>query len=124
MVSNVSKTMPEETSTFPNTENYVIIPSHWTRPLYRLGQMVKQGQIIGIEYQPPGTKRAHDLGVGWNYTVLPNPIEFEVENVRESDIKLLTASDLQSQIKYQSECAKILTENLSILREQLTEIEP
>ena len=112
--------MSEET----NTLNFLRIPSHWGSPLYRLGQMVKQGRIIGIEYQPPGTRRAYDLGVEWNYTVLPDDQEYDTDSIRESDIRLLTASDLLLEIEHEKQCVKTHQENLSILNEQLAKLQP
>ncbi len=75
--------------------NFLRIPSYWESPKYSLGQMVKQGRIIGIEYQPPGTLRAYELDIGWYYIVLSDPCEYDTDNIRESNIQPLTVSDLR-----------------------------
>jgi hypothetical protein len=117
------KAMPQEASEIINPGNFLRIPSHWESPKYSLGQMVEQGQIIGIEYQPPGTLRAYELGVGWNYTVLLDDQGLDVENIRESSIRQLTVSGLQSEIERQKLIVKIHQKKLSILDEQLAEVQ-
>lgn len=61
-------------------------PEHWQAPKYKLGQQVKQGQIVGVEYHPPGTKRACNFGEGWTYWVLLQEPEEDLEAFRESNI--------------------------------------
>ncbi len=72
--------------------NKITIPNSWTPPLYHLGQRVKQGEITGIEYHPPGTGIAYELGQGWTYIVLPDEYSDYVDMAPESQIELLTPS--------------------------------
>lgn len=78
--------------------NNISFPNHWERPKYSLGQTIKRGQIVGMEYNPPGTRRAHELGKGWSYTVMLDEFEEDVEIIRESAIKLPSTEDLQAEI--------------------------
>ncbi|MEH1908889.1 MAG: hypothetical protein V7L05_20705 [Nostoc sp.] len=66
------------------------IPNSWTPPKYHFGQRVKQGEITGLEYHPPGTQRAYELGQGWSYTVLLDEYSDYVEIYKESQIELPT----------------------------------
>ncbi|MHC5819378.1 MAG: hypothetical protein ACYT04_26740 [Nostoc sp.] len=66
------------------------IPNSWTSPKYHFGQRVKQGEITGLEYHPPGTQRAYELGAGWTYTVLPDEYSDYVEIYKERQIELAT----------------------------------
>lgn len=77
--------------------NTINIPNSWTLPKYHLGQRVKQGEITGLEYNPPGTRRAYELGQGWSYTVLLDDYSGEVEICKERQIELLTPSDLRKE---------------------------
>lgn len=76
-------------------DSKINIPKSWKIPKYQLGQRVKQGEIIGIEYRIPGTNRAYELGIGWVYTVLPNNYSDSVEIIQETEIKLATPESHQ-----------------------------
>ncbi len=93
-------------------------PSHWKTPKYYLGQRVKQGEIVGLEYHPPGTQRAYELGEGWTYVILPTDYSEEVEIKSEHNIELLPPSESNKEIKelidlYQNRIAT-LTEQLEV----------
>lgn len=62
-------------------------PERWQAPKYKLGQQVKQGQIVGVEYHPPGTKQPCRFGEGWSYWIL---VDEDLEAFRESNIEALT----------------------------------
>ncbi|MEH1808492.1 hypothetical protein [Nostoc sp.] len=66
------------------------IPNSWIPPKYYLGQRVKQGEITGLEYHPPGTRRAYELGQGWSYTVLLDDYCDSVDIFKESQVELAT----------------------------------
>ncbi|YAG17022.1 hypothetical protein NSTC745_06407 [Nostoc sp. DSM 114161] len=113
--------MPEETLKIIETGKFLRIPSHWESPKYRLGQMVKLGRIIGVEYQLPATKRAYDLGEGWIYTVLVDDEEYETQNVKESDIEPVSLEQLQAEIERQQTLVALHQKNLAVLLKQLDE---
>ncbi|MEH1777068.1 hypothetical protein [Nostoc sp.] len=103
--------MPEE------TVKTIRIPSHWESPKYHLGQRVKQGEITGMEYHPPGTQRAYELGKGWTYWVLRNELCENVESFREKDISPLTYVELkdkiQAEIEFYTSKVTFLTQELA-----------
>ena len=75
--------------------NTINFPNNWTLPKYHFGQRVKQGEITGLEYNPPGTRRAYELGEGWSYTVLADDYSGEVEIFKERQIELATLESQQ-----------------------------
>jgi hypothetical protein len=81
--------MPEDTPQIIAQKSCIRLPSHWDLPKYHFGQRVKQGEITGMEYHPPGTQRAYELGKGWTYWVLRNELCENVESFREKDISPL-----------------------------------
>ncbi|WP_375495381.1 hypothetical protein [uncultured Nostoc sp.] len=101
----------------------ISFPNHWESPKYQLGQLVKQGRIIGVEYQAPGTTRAYDLSKGWIYSVLIDDLGYDTENVLESDIKPPSLEQLEAEIDYEKSLAEIHLENCSVLTKQLLEVE-
>ncbi len=54
---------------------------------YHLGQQTNQGQIVGIIYHPPGTKRAFESGEQWTYFVLADDQADEIDSYLELEIK-------------------------------------
>lgn len=99
--------------------NNIQFPDHWKAPKYKLGQQVKQGQIVGVEYYPPLTKRALDGGEGWNYWVLIHEMEDYAESFREADIEPLTTFELQTIIDKRSSFIQVYQNNIAALVEQL-----
>lgn len=127
--------MPEDTPEIIAEQSKIRFPSHWKKPKYQLGQLVKRaeslsrgscisglfktGRIIGIEYQPPGTRRAFDLGAGWLYSVLLDDLGYDTENLKESEIEPSSLKDLQAKIEYEKSLLLIHQKNLATLMEQL-----
>ncbi|MFN6474352.1 MAG: HNH endonuclease [Nostoc sp. SerVER01] len=111
--------MPEDTPEIITQKSCIRFPSHWKKPKYQLGDLVKQGRIIGVEYQSLGTRRAYELGSGWIYSVLLDDQVYDTENIKESDIKLPTLEALQAEIEYEKSLLLIHQENLHILTEQV-----
>ncbi|MDZ8240573.1 MAG: hypothetical protein RMZ69_26055 [Nostoc sp. ChiQUE01a] len=109
--------MSEQTSITIN------IPNHWKTPKYSLGQLVKHGQIIGIEYQPPGTRRAYDLGEGWYYSVLINEQEYDVENLKESDIQPPSREKIDAKIDELKALIEFHQSSAAFLSKQLEKVE-
>jgi hypothetical protein len=108
--------MPQETLQTIAEQSKICFPSHWKKPKYHLGQGVHQGEIIGLEYHPPGTRRAYDLGEGWTYTLLIDEYSNDVELCTEREIKPLEPSELREEVQtlidlYQSKITA-LTEQL------------
>jgi len=87
--------MPEETPEIIAEQSKIRFPSHWTKPKYHFGQRVKQGEINGLEYHPPGTRRAYELGEGWSYTVVADDYSGEAEIYKERQIELPTQESQQ-----------------------------
>ena len=74
------------------------IPSSWEQPLYKLGQRVEQGEIIGILYYPEGTILAREYGSGWRYDLLSSGIHENLQQLDESSIKPLSHLEIQAVI--------------------------
>lgn len=108
--------MPEE------TVKVIHIPGHWSPPKYYFGQLVKQGRIIGLEYQPPETKRGYELKQRWTYSILMDD-EYEVECFPESSIEPASPQDLRRQIAYQKNLIDVRQKNLTAFQELLQEIQ-
>jgi hypothetical protein len=111
--------MPEDTPLIIAEQSKICFPSHWTKPKYYLGQIVKQGRIIGVEYQAPGTARAFGLGKGWIYSVLLDDLGYDAENIFESEIEPPSTEDLRAEITYEKSIIEIHQKNLEYLDEQL-----
>lgn len=95
--------------------NTIRIPKNWIPPKYHLGQRVKQGEITGLEYNPPGTRRAYELGIGWSYTVVADDYSGEVEIFKERQIELATTQsreEIQELIDLHQSRITALTEQL------------
>lgn len=105
------------------TAKTILIPGHWESPKYSLGLMVKRGQIIGIEYHPPGTRIAYELGKGWSYTVMLDEFEEDTEITRESDIKPASSEQLQAKINSLRNLIDACQSNIAILTQQLEEVQ-
>ena len=89
------------------------MPSTWGLPLYLLGQFIKQGQIIGVNYYPPGTPAAKEYEEeGWSYLVMPSMDSDILLHLSESEIKSCLPDQacafLQTEIdKHQSKVAAL-----------------
>ncbi|MEH1777093.1 hypothetical protein [Nostoc sp.] len=106
--------------TLPQKQLSTFIPSDWTPPKYHLGQRVKQGQITGVEYHPPRTQIAYELGIGWVYWVLRNELCEAAESFTEEDIKPLTAQELEEKIQAEIE---FHASKVTALAKQLKEVQ-
>ena len=98
---------------------HITIPSTWTPPKYRFGQLVKQGEIVGMEYYPLETNRTqyrNQHGKGWMYSVLPSPCSCDTETFGESSIKPLTPEELHALIALE---IKSHATRVAALKEQL-----
>lgn len=114
--------MPEDTPEIIAQKSCIRFPSHWPRPKYHFGQLVKQGRIIGIEYQSPGTRRAFDLGLGWIYAVLLDDQGYDTDQLKESEIELASLEELENEINYEKSLVEIHQSNKAALTEQLFEV--
>jgi len=95
--------MPEDTPEIIAEQSKIRFPSHWPQPKYHLGQRVKQGEIVGVEYYQPKTLRGYEEGAGWSYWVLRNDLSDQAEAMRESNIQPLKTSELQEEIQAEIE---------------------
>lgn len=114
--------MPEDTPQIIAEKSCIRFPSHWPQPKYHLGQLVKKGRIIGIEYQSPGTRRAFDLGKGWIYAVLLDDQGYDTDQLKESEIELPSLEKLENEINYEKSLVEIHQKNLVVLDEQLSQV--
>ncbi|HAX76189.1 MAG TPA: hypothetical protein DCY88_10215 [Cyanobacteria bacterium UBA11372] len=103
--------------------NNISFPNHWDCPKYYLGQTIKRGQIVGMEYNSPGTRRAYELGKGWFYTVMLDELEDDVEIIKESAIKLPSIEDLQAEIDSLKALIETYQNNMATLTQQLKQVQ-
>lgn len=101
----------------------ISFPNHWEYPKYHLGQTIKQGQIVGMEYYSLGTRQAYELGKGWFYTVMLDELEDDVEIIKESAIKLPSVEDLQSEIDSLQALIETYQNNIATLTQQLKQVQ-
>ncbi|MCG6138764.1 MAG: hypothetical protein MET45_29920 [Nostoc sp. LLA-1] len=47
----------------------IAVPDYWKRPKYSLGQRIKQGIIVGIQYRLPDDSLAECSEGYWHYIV-------------------------------------------------------
>ncbi len=107
--------MPEETPEIIVEKSCIRFPSHWKKPKYHLGQRVKQGEIVGLEYHRPGTLIAHELDEGWTYWVCRDEMSESAESCTESQIKPLSPTEIKEEIQaeidlYQNRIATLILE--------------
>lgn len=103
------------------SQQTIVIPEEWTSPKYQLGQWIKQGLIVGIEYCLPDSLRGKRYGEGWVYWVMSHEDSEETETMREESIRPLTPADLHEMIQkevdaHSSKLAK-LNEQLKLVEE-------
>lgn len=103
--------------------NNIQFPDDWKKPIFKLGQHVKQGQIVGIEYHPPGTMRAYKYGEGWDYWVIVHELEDYIENFREESLEPLTAAELQASIDKRRNLIETYQKRIAAIRDQMKEVE-
>lgn len=107
--------MPEETPEIIAEQSKVRFPKHWRSPKYHLGQQMKQGQIVGIEYHPPGTKRASIFGENWTYCLLLDYQDSEVEIFTEPHLQPLSPEELQEKIESKKALIEVYQNNIAAL---------
>ncbi|MFN6537933.1 MAG: hypothetical protein RM021_016385 [Nostoc sp. EkiNYC01] len=111
--------MPEDTPQIIAEQSCIPFPSHWRKPKYYFGQQMKQGQIVGIEYHPPGTQAAERFGENWTYWVLVNNDDIDTESFTEQNLKPMSQEDLLSEIEYLKANIATQEKSLAALVEQL-----
>ena len=83
-------------------ENTIFFPKNWTQPKYQLGQLVRQGWIVGMRYYPKNSALGNTYYPGWHYDVVPNWLETEATYHIEEEIELYspqeTVAELQAEI--------------------------
>ena len=84
-----------------NTHN-ITFPKNWNQPKYQLGQLVRQGWIVGMRYYPKNSAMGHTYHVGWHYDVVPDWLEVDATYHTEKDIESYspeeTVAELQAEI--------------------------
>ncbi|MEH1779724.1 MAG: hypothetical protein V7L26_11525 [Nostoc sp.] len=99
----------------------ISFPNHWESPKYQLGQQMKQGQIVGIEYHPPGTKRESIFGENWTYCLLMNDLDSDVEIFREQNLQPLSRVELLSEIESKKALLEVYQNNIAAMSELIEE---
>ncbi len=107
--------MPEDTPQIIAEQSKIRFPSHWKKPKYRLGQLMQQGQIVGIEYHPPGTKRSCIFGETWTYCLLLDDLDSEIEIFIEQNLQPLSPDELQEEIDNKKALIEIYQNNIAEL---------
>ncbi|MDZ8138226.1 MAG: HNH endonuclease [Nostoc sp. DedQUE04] len=115
--------MPEDTPEIIAQKSCIRFPSHWSVPKYHLGQLMQQGEIVAMEYHPPGTKRASVFGEYWTYFLLCGDQEDDIESFREENLQPLTCVELQEEIESKKAFIQTMESNIKALSEQLKEVE-
>ena len=113
--SLTSFSLQNEQTKFVFMTQHITLPNTWTPPKYRFGQMVKQGQIVVMEYYPPGSYRASQHGEGWVYGVA-EPDSEDTEHFPESCLRPLNPEELQALITEEIESH---SQRVAVLKEQL-----
>ncbi|WP_193199730.1 hypothetical protein [Nostoc sp. MG11] len=74
-----------------------VIPSYWTVPKYSLGQRIKQGMIVGIQYCLPDNLLAESSDGSWQYIVQvsTNNKDKQVEDLQEHEVQPLAPQELR-----------------------------
>ncbi|MBD2255453.1 hypothetical protein [Nostoc parmelioides] len=94
----------------------ISIPKGWDYPKFTLGQRIKQGLIIGIQYYPTDTLLAHEYGTGWRYTVMSDKNSEEVRSYFDDQIQQFSVAELQAQLQAELEEHQ---QQITALQEQL-----
>lgn len=113
--------MPEDTPQIIAEQSKICFPSHWKKPKYHLGQQMKQGQIVGIEYHPPATKRASIFGENWTYCLLLDYQDSEVEIFTEPNLQPLSPEELQEEIESKKALIEVYQNNIAALKSAFDE---
>ncbi|MEH2148603.1 hypothetical protein [Nostoc sp.] len=97
------------------------IPDEWTQPKYHLGQLVLQGEIIGIRHLPENSQMAFDFGnERWAYVVIKDKNSDSGGVIAQSEILPLAPKELLSFIQAEIEFHQ---NKIAALTEQLKEVE-
>ena len=113
--------MPEDTHQIIAEKSLIRFPSHWKKPKYHLGQQMKQGEIIGIEYHPPSTKIAIIFGENWTYCLLLDDFDSEIEIFQEPNLQPLSPSELIEEIENKKTLVEVYQKDIATLCEQFEE---
>lgn len=94
------------------------LPDEWTQPKYYLGQLVKQGEIIGIRHLPENSGMAFDFGnEPWAYVVIKDKNSDNGEVIAQSKILPLAPEELlvkiQAEIEFHQNKIAALTQQLN-----------
>jgi hypothetical protein len=87
------------------TRKTIPIPQSWTLPKYQLGQITKQGQIVGIEYVPSSKK--------WLYWIDVEPETLSSFN--EWELEPLEIEELKARIEDHRSQIQVLAESLDAI---------
>lgn len=92
--------------------NTIKIPSDWTPPKYNFGQMVRQGEIVGME---------NHFDAGWHYWVRPDANSEDTQSYPEFQINPFSPEELRallhSEIQFHQSKITALVEQLKRVEE-------
>lgn len=103
------------------TSKVVTIPNYWTSPKYSLGQRIKQGIIVGIQYRLPNNLLAQSSDGSWQYIVKvsSNSKDKEVEDLQEHEVQPLPTQELHRLLTGEIEAYQ---RKITVLMQELAEI--
>ncbi|QLE47945.1 hypothetical protein FD724_07320 [Nostoc sp. C057] len=97
------------------------LPDEWTQPKYYLGQLVKQGEIIGIRHLPENSGMAFDFGnEPWAYVVIKDKGSDSGYVIAQSEILPLAPEELLAKIQAEIEFHQ---NKIAALTQQLNQVE-
>lgn len=99
------------------------IPGYWVQPKYSLGQRIKNGIIVGIQYQLPDNLLAESNEGLWSYIVKVNASskekDKEVEELQEHEVKALSTQELRKLLTAEIE---VHQRKIAVLTQQMPSI--
>lgn len=102
------------------SKNTITIPGYWTQPKYSLGQRIKQGIIVGIQYYQSQNLLTDYSNGSWRYAVLDNGDFEEIIHLSEQKIQPLSSQELTKQIQDEIE---LYQNSITVLSKELSAID-
>ncbi|MBW4603989.1 MAG: hypothetical protein KME29_31595 [Calothrix sp. FI2-JRJ7] len=88
-------------------------PANWGAPKYHLGQLTKEGPIVGIEYLGSEYGLYKASGEGWGYWIIMKA--GDIQKFPEDYIELLDQAEIQQMIEARAAEIEILKEQLNLI---------
>ena len=98
---------------------YITFPKNWTLPKYKLGQLVRQGWIVGMRYYPKNSVLGHTYHSGWHYDVVTDWLEVDATYHTEEEIKPYSQEETVAELQAEIDA---LTLQIEALRDSINNI--